>query len=111
MQWHKVLWEVDMADLKFDTATIKDAAKKYRKTAEGMEKVREALKRDIEHLKSKYWKSNAGDEFQTLYEDSWARNVDKYVAVMKELASILDNAADDYEQLAEEANRLRVDSI
>lgn len=100
-----------MADLKFDTNSLKTAAENYRTTASDMKTLRKTLKTDIADLKSKFWRSNAGDAFQDMYEDNWAENVDKYVAVMEELARLLDKAAADYEQIATKADILKVDSI
>lgn len=100
-----------MADLKFDTGALKTAAKNYRTTASNMATLRKKLQTDIGDLKSKYWKSKAGDAFQDMYEENWADNVDKYVAVMEELARLLDKASMDYEQLASKADKLKVDSI
>lgn len=88
-----------MPDLKYNTSDLRDSAAKYRDIADEMKSVKTDLKKQISDLKDVYWKSEAGEEFMNLYEDSWATNVDKYVAVLREMASILEKAANDYDDV------------
>ncbi len=88
-----------MPDLKFNTEDMRNSAQQYRSIAEELANVKKTLKQQISDLKDIYWKSEAGEEFMNLYEDTWAVNVDKYVAVLEEMADILDRAAKDYDSI------------
>lgn len=81
-----------MADLKYDTETMKNTANKYRDIANTMTDLQKILKNQIADLKNIYWKSDAGTAFQEMYENGWADNVDKYVAILNEMAKQLDAA-------------------
>lgn len=88
-----------MADLKYDTDSMRTVASEYRAIAEKMSTLEVTLKNAISELKDEYWRSDAGDAFQEMYEEDWAKNVDKYVLVLGEMARQLDIAADDYDQV------------
>ena len=95
-----------MADLAFDTEEIRGTAKTFRETGDDMMSLRKELSAKISNLKDVNWKSDGGKAFQEMYEDDWCKNVDKYVAMLKEMAGMLDSAAADYDALAEKANGL-----
>ena len=86
-----------MADLKYDTEEMRKTAGKYREIAKDLNKVKEDLKKQISDLEAVDWRSDAGKAFMDMYEDSWATNVEKYIAVLKEMARLLERAAVDYE--------------
>lgn len=95
-----------MPDLKYDTEMMRTVAGEYRDIAKTMNTLEKSLKKQISDLKGIYWKSDAGDAFQEAYEDGWANNVDKYVAVLNEMASQLDKAAGDYDSVTKKLNRI-----
>ena len=98
-----------LPDLKYDTEELRNSAKRYRETAEKLTQVKKELKKSISDLKNVYWKSTAGTAFQDMYEETWAVNVEKYAAVMKEMAGQLDKAAADYDDVT---NKLKnIDGI
>lgn len=86
-----------MPDLKYDTEMMRTTASNYRKIIKTMSDLKDQLKEQISDLKSIYWRSEAGNAFQDMYEDGWANNVDKYVAVLDEMAMQLDKAAEEYD--------------
>lgn len=90
-----------MADLKYDTEAMRTTANNYRKIATTMSELQNKLKRQIGDLKDVYWKSDAGTAFQDMYEDGWADNVNKYMAVLNEMAEQLDAAANEYDKVTE----------
>lgn len=90
-----------MADLKYDTETMRDVASEYREIAERMGKLEVILKRSIEDLKNTHWKSDAGRGFQNMYEEGWVSNVDKYILVLNEMARQLDHAANEYDTVTD----------
>lgn len=90
-----------MPDLKFNTEELRASAHIYRQIGDELKSVKTSLKDQIADLKNVYWKSGAGDAFLELYEDSWAVNVDKYIAVLREMANILDRVATDYDSVTQ----------
>lgn len=95
-----------MADLAFNTEELCGTAKVFRENAESMLKLKDDLRAKIQDLKDVNWKSTGGAAFQELYEDNWSKNVEKYGAMLKEMARMLDDAAKDYEALADKASQL-----
>jgi len=71
-----------------------------------MEKNKKELRQTISDLKSTYWKSFAGDQFQDLYEDGWAKNVEKYIDVLDEMAEQLDKAAIEYDKVTDQLRKI-----
>lgn len=88
-----------MAKLKYDTDTMRRTARRYKEKAVELQKVKDDLKKMISSLKEEDWKSDAGDAFMKMYDDSWASNVEKYIAVLNEMADLLERAAGDYESI------------
>lgn len=95
-----------MADLKYDTATMRNTASNYKEIAVKLSRLETVLKNQITELKSTYWKSDAGNAFQDLYEEGWAKNVDKYVKLLDEMAGQLDKAANDYDSVTAELRKI-----
>jgi WXG100 family type VII secretion target len=100
-----------MADLKYDTETMRITATNYRTIATTMSSLQKTLKKQIADLKAVYWKSDAGTAFQDMYEDGWADNVDKYVAVLNEMARQLDAAANEYDKVTAKLKEIEGVSI
>lgn len=90
-----------MPDLKYNTEDMRGSAEKYREIADELENVKKDLKKQIEDLKAVYWRSEAGNAFMKMYQDTWAVNVEKYIAVLREMARILDRAAGDYDSVTQ----------
>lgn len=100
-----------MADLKYDTEIMRTTAKNYRQIAITMSELQKKLKQQIGDLKNIYWKSDAGTAFQNMYEEGWADNVNKYMAVLNEMAEQLDVAADEYDKVTEKIKEIAGISI
>lgn len=97
--------------MKYDTEEMRNSAKRYRETAEKLITVKNELKQHITDLKNTHWKSDAGTAFQEMYEDTWATNVDKYAAVMNEMAGQLEHAASDYDSITDKLRTIEGVSI
>ena len=100
-----------MPDLKYETEHMYYTSSKYRKIASTMLSLQKTLKKEIEDLKNTYWKSDAGDEFQKMYQDGWSGNVDKYVATLNEMADQLDKAAREYDKVTAKLREIEGISI
>lgn len=88
-----------MADLQYNTEIMRQSAKGYVDIAKKLGNIKTDLEKQIEDLKAVYWKSDAGEAFMDMYEDSWAVNVEKYIAVLEEMAKLLERAAADYDSV------------
>lgn len=95
-----------LPDLKYDTEELRNSAKRYRETAQKLTLLKDELKKSISDLKNLYWKSDAGTAFQELYEETWATNVEKYAAVMNEMAGQLEKAAADYDEVTDKLKNI-----
>jgi len=97
-----------MADLKYDTLTMRETAHKYREIAINLRDLQISLQKHIHDLKNTYWKSDAGAAFQSMYDDDCVKNLDKYVAVLDEMAGQLDKAARDYDSVTSKLQSFNV---
>ena len=93
--------------LRYDTNAMREAASKYEAQANKMLEVRNDLNESIDTLVSVYWRSNAGKAFEQTYSADWGQNVNKYVAVLKELAKMLRKVASEYDAVTRVAERIR----
>lgn len=96
-----------MADLKYDTEQLALSAANYREAAETMERVKQDLKSKVDALRDVHWQSTAGEAFMSMYEDTWADSVDKYVAVLNKMAELLNRAAQDYDSVTDKLTALQ----
>ena len=83
-------------DLRYDTEAINKAITDYREIATDMDNLKTELSKLFVQLKDEDWKSKAGEAFSNKYEENWAANVDKYIAVVNELANILEYVNTNY---------------
>lgn len=83
-------------DLRYDTEAINTAITDYREIVTEMDELKTELSKLFEQLKDEDWKSKAGEAFSNKYEEGWAANVDKYIAVVNELADILEYVNTNY---------------
>lgn len=96
-------------DLRYDTEAIGKAISEYKDIATNMDELKTELSKLFESLKNDDWKSKAGEAFANKYEDNWAANVDKYIAVVNELADILEYVNNNYYgPLVERAEALKL---
>lgn len=92
--------------LRYDTDYMRTSATKLDSTATQMLQVKSRLNTSINSLVANYWKSDAGDAFKETYSSDWGNNVDKYVAVLREMAKMLRRAANEYDAVTRTANRV-----
>lgn len=100
-----------MLDLKYDTDVMRQTAVNYSEAAATMLELGTELERQIADLKSTYWRSEAGEEFQNLYKNDWMKSVEKYAAVLQELSNELQHAAGDYDTVTEKLRRIEGISV
>jgi len=92
--------------LRYDTDAMREAANRLVSISNDMVSCKSDLNTSINKLVANYWQSDAGAAFQETYSSDWGTNVDKYVAVMRELAKMLRNAANEYDQVTRFANQI-----
>lgn len=95
-----------MPDLKYETQKMRETATKYREVAADLTSIKDNLTKQLTDLKNTDWQSDAGKEFQNMYDDGWTKNVNKYVDVLKEMATQLDNAANEYDTVTEKLKKI-----
>lgn len=93
--------------LRYDTDAMRTAANKYEAQADKMLTVKNGLNKSIDTLVSEHWRSDAGKAFEQTYSADWGQNVDKYVAVLMELAKMLRKVASEYDAVTRVAERIR----
>lgn len=94
--------------LQYDTEKMRTTAKAYKKYADGMEKTKNDLNDQIRKLIGEHWRSDAGEAFSEMYSADWGKNVDKYVAVLRELAKMLEKAAREYDEVTKLAKQIKI---
>ena len=89
-------------DLGFDTSALRKAAKEYSKIASELTDMATKLDSLLSMLKSEGWTTKAGEVFHEMTNTNWKENINKYSNLLDTLNSILINAADEYDELAED---------
>lgn len=96
------------SQLRYDTEKMRNSARKYESIANEMISVKNEINTQVKSLISNDWLSNAGIAFSEMYSSDWGNNVDKYVAVLQEFATMLRNAAKKYDEVTKLAERIRI---
>lgn len=86
-------------DLAFDTLVLKQAANDYARVAEELRTMAGNLDDLILNLKDSGWTTPAGTAFYEMTNTNWSKNIEKYAALLETLETILNEAADDYDEL------------
>jgi WXG100 family type VII secretion target len=94
------------SDLKFDIDAFSKAISKYENIAEQLKSIEKDVKQTISDLKTQYWKSEAGEAFDKLYNEEWVAHVEQYVTVLGELNKLLKKARTDYQAVEDEIKRI-----
>lgn len=102
-----------MADFKIDTSAFTAVKTSYTEASHGsdglggMMGIVKSLNSKIEDLQNAKWKSDASQLFFQKYNNQWAENVKKYVAVIDCMSELIAKAQSSYENLAAEAEKLK----
>lgn len=102
-----------MADFKIDTSTFTAVKQSYTDAScgsygsGGMMDIVNHLNQQINNLQNINWKSDASQLFYKKYNNQWAENVKKYVAVIDCMSDLISKAQSSYENLATEAEKLK----
>lgn len=94
-----------MADLKFDCEAFNNAITQYRSVATAMEDNKRTLIKKMDELKDS-WQSDAGVAFSSFYNENWGAHVDQYVAILNQLAKLLEKARDEYAELEKQIPKI-----
>lgn len=94
--------------LRYDTEKMRSSAKKYESIADKMVSVKNDINSQVKKLVANDWRSDAGDAFSEMYSADWGKNVDKYVAVLRELAKMLEKAAREYDEVTKLAKQIKI---
>ena len=86
-------------DLAFDTSVLRRCGEDYSKIAEELRTMAQNLNKSLADLAASGWTTPAGTAFQKMAETNWESNIQKYADLLDTLRSILDAAAQDYDNL------------
>lgn len=86
-------------DLAFATGTLRTYGKRYSQIATDLRKMCTQLDGCIAQLQDSGWTTPAGTAFYKMTETNWEENIDKYADLLDTLNDVLQQAADDYDDL------------
>lgn len=95
--------------LKFDPDVIRSAAEKLNNYSDEMHDIQKQLKESLRQLREKDWRGKASDKLAEEIGEDWSETVDRYCDLMKMLTDIMDDASATYDDLWEQAKRLRLE--
>lgn len=96
----------DPTSITFDLDKITDMQTKVDNIATELETLSSQLTQEMDLLKET-WKTPAGKKFWEDYNDGWKNEVEKYIATIETLHSILSAAATAYGNIEQEAKVLK----
>ena len=96
-----------MADFTVDTEAFNLAISKYRDEMANMDKLKKDLLDRFNVLKEEGWNSTASEEFIMKFEESWCKDVEKYIKLIEFLIERLESAINIFEDLSQEAKNLQ----
>lgn len=96
-------------DLSFNTDTMRECAKTYGRIQEELTELAEHLQNALNELKDSGWTTGAGIAFSDMVEIDWKRNIDRYADMLDTLKEILEVSADDYEELVQQIEKVKVE--
>lgn len=88
-------------DLAFDTGVLKKAAKEYAGIAKDLRTMAQKLDSLLQQLEDSGWTTPAGSAFHEMTSTNWQQNIEKYAGLLETLDSILQKAADEYDDLVD----------
>ena len=94
-----------MADLSFNVDTLRGQAAQIARIKTDLASAKDDLSKHMQDLKND-WRSDAGEKFFENYNTDWVNHIDEYCAMLDELSQALYDAANRYEPLVQEYNRI-----
>lgn len=92
--------------IKVDLDELKSAITSYDEIIVAFEQSVKDTEKAINSLKSSGWKSGASTAYFLAYEDTWKKNMEKRLSIIKHLRSCLKKAEKEYNALYEEMQEL-----
>ena len=92
--------------IKVDLDELKSAITSYDEIIVAFEQSVKDTEKAINSLKSSGWKSGASTAYFLAYEDTWKKNMEKRLSIIKHLRSCLKKADKEYNALYEEMQEL-----
>lgn len=86
-------------DLAFDTTAMRQYGNRYKNIAIELRNMATSLNNCLSQLKSEGWTTPAGTAFYDMVETNWEDNIKKYADLLDTLKDILDQAAQQYDNL------------
>lgn len=90
-------------DLAVDTNVLRQCGKEYADIGEQLLDLSKELDACLTELKDNGWTTNAGKTFQKMVDATWEENIRKYADLLSTLNNILQESAQSYDDLIQEA--------
>lgn len=86
-------------ELAYDTEELEQCMEEFAQEAADIRELIQKMKSCIDVLVNEGWTTNAGKAFQTLTENGWEDNMEKYAGAMDALSSALKMSSTLYNEL------------
>lgn len=93
--------------LEFDIDKLIATKKLCNEVATSLKNKKDSLIGILENLR-KEWNTPAGEKFFNEQNDDWAAQTDNYIRITEAIAKLMESAISEYEQVADEARRLKI---
>ncbi|GEM_PF-2160708 len=88
--------------------TLSSCYATYQQELEELRTIFETLKSGIENLRDSEWRSDAGTQFFSLYDNRWQQNMEGQLQIMEEMQDLLKDAKDTYDRIDQAAADVKV---
>lgn len=96
-----------MSYLQYDTDKLEQTKKVYEDSVTVMNDIQTKMSDMVNEVKDA-WKSDAGDAFFNKYNDEWLKAFTQYKEVLEHMAANLDIANNEYSEITQQANALKI---
>ena len=93
--------------LEFDIDKLIATKNLCNEVATSLKNKKDSLIGILENLR-KEWNTPAGEKFFNEQNDDWAAQTDNYIRITEAIAKLMESAISEYEQVADEARRLKI---
>lgn len=92
--------------IKIDLGKLSTAISNYESIITDFEEAVKQTEEAIKALKSSGWKSGASTQYFLTYENTWKKNMNKRIKIVKHLKKCLEKAKTEYQSIYDEMTKL-----
>ncbi len=93
-------------DIKIDLDKLSNAISSYSTIISDFEQAVKDTEDAIKSLKTSGWKSGASTQYFLTYENTWKKNMNKRIKIIKHLKQCLEKAKKEYQDVYDEMTKL-----